>query len=136
MLCPAREQAHSTTREQVRSLFLNLLISGESYEETLSIIYRAFFTNCNVCPRYGQTGVPPHKKPPVQLGQASLPRCSDGFFAVRYVVPDYFSPVMSTLTFSRCQISSTYSCMVLSDENLPTWATFKIALCAQAAVFL
>jgi len=38
-----------------------------------------------------------------------------------------------TVTFSSFQISSTYSWIVLSDENLPEEAIFKIALLAQAA---
>lgn len=35
-----------------------------------------------------------------------------------------------SLTLSRCQISSTYSWMVLSEENLPTQAVFMMAIFA------
>ena len=38
---------------------------------------------------------------------------------------------ISTVTFSKCQISCTYSSMVRSEENLPQQATFKIADFAQ-----
>ena len=37
----------------------------------------------------------------------------------------------STVILSKCQISSTYSWIVRSDENLPACAIFKIALFAQ-----
>ena len=39
-----------------------------------------------------------------------------------------------SVTLSRCQISSTYCCMVLSEVNLPEHATLRIALFAQPSV--
>ena len=39
-----------------------------------------------------------------------------------------------SVTLSRCQISSTYCWIVLSEVNLPEQATFKIALFAQPSV--
>ena len=43
----------------------------------------------------------------------------------------YSSMSRSTLILFRCQISSTYSWIVRSEENFPECATFKIALFAQ-----
>ena len=48
-----------------------------------------------------------------------------GFY---YLVVTFF---LGKVTLSKCQISSTYSWMVLSDVNLPLHATFRIALFAQ-----
>lgn len=42
----------------------------------------------------------------------------------------------STVTFSKCQISLTYSSIVLSDVNLPTFATLSIADFAQPSASL
>ena len=50
----------------------------------------------------------------------------------------YYSSTLSisTFTFSRCQISLTYSSIVLSEENFPTFAIFKSADFAQPDSFL
>lgn len=51
--------------------------------------------------------------------------------AVSVVVVFLRLRLAGSLTFSRCQMSRTYSSMVRSEENLPTQAVFMIAICAQ-----
>ena len=61
-----------------------------------------------------RTGVPP-----IEIKKdCSASKLASNLFIISAV--RYLRPVISTVTFSRCQMSSTYSCIVLSDENLPT----------------
>ena len=53
------------------------------------------------------------------------------YFSVTLV----FSALFGSTTLSRCQISSTYSWMVLSELNFPEQATFSMALFAQFSSF-
>ena len=62
-----------------------------------------------------------------------LPAAVEFFLYVfRIVCFFHFDHIVTYLIFSRCQMSSTYSWMVRSDENLPEQAMLRIAMAAQA----
>ena len=73
------------------------------------------------------------EKTPIQR-----PRCIGVlyFFMSIELIHLLFAAIYFTNTFFRCQISLTYSSMVLSEENLPEHAVLRMAILFQALLSL